>query len=409
MSGGERTHDRLAIDGGSPVRADLLPLTRPWMDEEEAQAAADAVRHNQLIGGGSIGRAAEQDLAAWLDGRPPLFLNSCTAALEAAVWLSDVRAGDEVILPSFTFVSCANAVIRAGGRPVFADIDPRTLNLDPASVERAITPRTRAIIVVHYAGAAADLDALGALAERHGLRIIEDAAHALGARSAGRPLGTIGDFGCFSFHGTKDVVCGEGGALVCRDERDVRRAELFREKGTNRSAFFRGEVDKYTWVEAGGSLVASDVLAAILRVQIRRLPAVLARKRALADRLTAALAPIASVVTLPSPDAHRESSWHLYPMLVPPDVRDLTLRALRAEGIGAAFHYVPLHDSPYAQAAFGSVPDALPVTTRVSASLVRLPLFAAMTDRDLDDVAAATCKVVSQVLAGERVAPHGAR
>ncbi len=409
VSGGDRTHDRLAIDGGTPVRGDLLPLTRPWMDEEEAQAAADAVRRQQLIGGGSVGRAAEQDLAAWLDGRAPLFLNSCTAALEAAVWLSGVRAGDEVILPSFTFVSCANAVIRAGGRPVFADIDPVTFNLDPASVARAITPRTKAIIVVHYAGAAADLGAIGALASRHGLRVIEDAAHALGARAGGRPLGTIGDFGCFSFHGTKDVVCGEGGALVCREPEDLRRAELFREKGTNRSAFLRGEVDKYTWVEAGGSLVASDVLAAILRVQVRRLPAVLSRKRALAERLTAALAPIASAVLLPSPEAHRESSWHLYPMLVPAPVRDDVLRALRAEGIGAAFHYVPLHDSPFAQAQFGPGAHALPVTTRVSASLVRLPLFAAMTDRDLDDVAAATCKVVAQVVTGARVAPHDAR
>jgi dTDP-4-amino-4,6-dideoxygalactose transaminase len=366
-----RPRVRLAIAGEEPVRSTLLPLSRPWLDEAEAAAAADAVRSGSLIGGGPRGVEVEAALAAVLDGVRPLFLNSCTSALEAAVVLAGAGPGDDVVVPSFTFVSCGNAVVRAGARPVFADLDPATLNISPASIARVITPRTRAIIVVHYAGRACDMPAILELADRRGVKVIEDAAHALGARLDGRPLGTIGDFGCFSFHGTKDVVCGEGGALVCRRDEDRRRAEIWREKGTNRAAFLRGEVDKYTWVSEGSSLIASDVLASILRVQIARLPAILARKRQLAARLTAALEPIASRVTLPREWPGIESSWHLYPVLVPTGVRDDVLRALRAENIGASFHYVPLHDSPFARERFGDLAGTLPETERVSASLVR--------------------------------------
>lgn len=370
------------------------------MDQAEADAAADAVRRQCLTGGGPLGALAETALGEALEGARPLLMNSCTSALEAAVLLAGVRPGDDVVLPSFTFVSCANAVVRAGARPVFADIDPATLNIDPLAIARAVTPRTRAIIVVHYAGRACPMDAILDLARRHGAQVIEDAAHALGARWNGRLLGTIGDFGCFSFHGTKDVVCGEGGALLCDREQDRHRAEIMREKGTNRAAFLRGETDKYTWVSQGSSLIASDVLAAILRVQVSRLPAILARKRAWARRLTASLEPIADRVTLPREWPGIESSWHLYPILVPEGLRDAILAALRAENIGAAFHYVPLHDSPYARAHLGGTPGSLPHTERVSATLVRLPLFAAMSDGDVDDVASATLKVIDHFVPG---------
>ncbi len=388
----------LAIEGGAPVRRSRLPLTRPWMGEAEAEAAAQAVRANLLIGGGPAARVAEAALATHLDGARPLFLNSCSSALEASVLLSGVGPGDEVVLPSFTFVSCANAVVRAGARPVFADLDPATLNIDPVAIERVITPRTRAVMVVHYAGRACDMTAILELADRHGLRVIEDAAHGLGARWHGRPLGTIGDFGCFSFHGTKDVVCGEGGALVCRSESDRQRAEIMSEKGTNRAAFLRGEVDKYTWVAEGSSFVASDVLAAILTVQLGRLPAMLSRKRALAARLSARLAPLADRVVLPEEWPGVEGNWHLYPVLVPRDVRTRVLAALQAEGIGATFHYVPLHDSPFGRDRFGYSTGDLPATELVSASLVRLPLFSAMSDDDLEDVASATMKVVTRLV-----------
>jgi dTDP-4-amino-4,6-dideoxygalactose transaminase len=285
---------------------------------------------------------------------------------------------------------------------VFADLDARTLNLDPEAVARAITPRTRAVIVVHYGGRVSGLDDLVDLAQRRGIRLIEDAAHALGSRWRSRPAGTIGDFGCFSFHATKDVVCGEGGALVCRDRADTLRAQILREKGTNRSAFLRGEVDKYTWVAPGGSYVGAEVLAAILQVQLERLPAILSRKRALARQLTARLDPLREAVRLPGDWPDLESSWHLYPILVPAEVRDRVLGALNAEGVGATFHYVPLHSSPFAREQFGYRPEDLPVTEHVGASLVRLPLFAAMSDEDLDHVVDATQKVVRALVPAAR-------
>jgi dTDP-4-amino-4,6-dideoxygalactose transaminase len=287
---------------------------------------------------------------------------------------------------------------------VFADLDPVTMNVDPASVARAITPRTRAIMVVHYSGRACDMEPILAMAERAGARVIEDAAHGLGATWRGRPLGTIGDFGCFSFHGSKDAVCGEGGALVCRTAADTQAAEILREKGTNRAAFLRGEVNKYEWVALGGSLILSDVLAAMLGPQLRRLPTVLARKRDLARRLTAALAPVADRIGLPEPSA--ESSWHLYPIRVPVDARDRVMDALKAEGIGATFHFVPLHDAPFGRTHCGTRTGDLPITERASAELLRLPLFPTMTDAELDDVVTATIKVVSRLVAPGALAAH---
>ena len=394
------TREPLAIDGGPPVRATRLPLTRPWTDEAEVAAAAEVVRFGLMTGGGAAGHRAEAALSAVLEGARPLIMTSCTAALEAAVLLSGAGPGDEVLCPSFTFVSCANAIVRSGARPVFMDVDPDTFNVGPEQMARAITPRTRAAIVVHYAGRGCDMSSILALGQRHNFRIIEDAAHGLGASWHGRPLGTIGDFGTFSFHGSKDVVCGEGGALVCRSHTDAERAELLREKGTNRAAFLRGEVDKYTWVSEGSSYIASDVLAAILAVQVNKLPSILRRKRELATRLTAGLQPIAHLVRLPSEWPGIESSWHLYPVLVDPSVRDLALRALQAEGIGSTFHYTPLHSSPYARKHLGYRPEDLPDTEYVSASLCRLPLFAAMSDPDVDDVAVAAVKVLGRLLPG---------
>lgn len=386
--------DRLAIDGGHPVRTERLPLSRPWLGEEEASAAAAAVRHGLLTGNGPQGRSVEAAMSRALDGARVLFMNSCTSALEAAVLLAGAGAGDEVVCPSFTFVSTANAICRAGAKPVFVDIDPDTLNVDPAAIERAVTPRTKAAMVVHYAGRACDMSSILAIAARHQFAVIEDAAHGFGGRWQGQLLGTIGDFGCFSFHGTKDIVCGEGGALVCRRDADFRRAEIFREKGTNRAEFLRGEVNKYTWVSQGASLVASDVLAAILEQQLRRLSAILSRKRELALRLARQLAGLGDRAVLPAEWPGIESTWHLYPVLVDPAVRDRALAALNAEGIGATFHYVPLHDSPFGREQLGYRTGDFPWTEWASSALVRLPLFAAMTDQDLDDVASAANKVI---------------
>jgi dTDP-4-amino-4,6-dideoxygalactose transaminase len=398
MSSASRVDDSLAINGGSAVRQDLIPLSKPWIDEADAEAAAEAVRRHHLTGLGPEGQSLEDAFQRVLEGRRMLFMTSCTSALEAAVRLAGAGLGDEVITPSFTFVSTANAVVRAGARPVLVDIDPAQLNLDPDACAGAITPRTRAIIVVHYGGRACAMDRFLELGARHGLKIIEDAAHGLGGRWQGQLLGTIGDFGCYSFHGTKDLVCGEGGGLVCRDAANLARAEVMREKGTNRAQFLRGEVDRYTWVDEGSSWIASDVLAAILRVQVERLPRILARKRALAERLSTSLAVIADRVVLPATSIDIESTWHLYPVLVDPVLRDQVIAALRAEGVGAAFHYVPLHSSPYGRDRLGYRASDLPHTERISASLVRLPLFAAMSDAELDDVAEAAVKVFGRLL-----------
>jgi dTDP-4-amino-4,6-dideoxygalactose transaminase len=311
-----------------------------------------------------------------------------------------LEPGDEVILPSFTFVSTANAVLKCGARPVFADIYPHRWTLDPVDVERRVTARTRALFPMHYAGMACDMEALDAVAARHDLVVIEDAAHAVNASYRGRALGTWGSLGAISFHETKDLVCGEGGALLVRDDETlVRAAEILREKGTDRTAFLRGERDKYTWVAAGSSYVLSDLLAAVAVEQFKKLPAITRGKTEHAERLLAGLAPYQGLVQLPIVPEGSRPNWHLFAILVDPARRDWVLQALRAEGIGAAFHYVPLHSAPYAKESAAIDMVDLPITDRVAASLVRLPLSAAFNSRDCEDVLAACVKVIERMAA----------
>ena len=341
--------ERLAIDGGRPVRGQRLPLHKPWFDEREQAALQQVLAGTHVAGDGEKGRELERLLSESTGARGVLAVNSCTAALEIALQVAGLEPGDEVILPSFTFVSTANAVLKAGARPVFADIDPATWNLDPADVERRVTARTRAILPMHYAGMACDMGALDAIASKHGLLVIEDAAHSVNAAYHDRPLGAWGALGAFSFHETKDLVCGEGGELLVRDdEARLHAAEIQREKGTDRTAFLRGERDKYTWVGLGSSYVLSELLAAVAIEQFRKLPEITRRKTAQAERLLDALAPFRGVVQLPAvPDGGRPN-WHVFAVLVEPARRDWLMRALRAEGVSAAFHYVPLHSAPYA-------------------------------------------------------------
>jgi dTDP-4-amino-4,6-dideoxygalactose transaminase len=293
-----------------------------------------------------------------------------------------------VICPSFTFVSSANAVLRVGARPVFADIEDRTLGLDPSAVERRLTPQTVAFIPVDYAGVAPDMEALLALAARHSLRVVEDAAQGVAAAWRGRALGTLGDAGCLSFHETKNISCGEGGALVLQDPDLVARAEIAREKGTNRSAFLRGEVDKYTWVAEGSSYVLSDVLAAILEVQLAKLAEVQARRAAVTARYREGLAAWAAArgVRLPAELPERTPNHHIFYLLYPDGRRrDEALRALRGRGVMATFHYVPLHSSPFGRQ-IGADRDELPVTDRVASTLLRLPLHHHLADGDVERV-----------------------
>jgi dTDP-4-amino-4,6-dideoxygalactose transaminase len=391
------TSEPLAIDGGQPVRPGQVPLHRPWFDEREQAAVRDVLAQARVAGDGAHGRELERLLASFI-GAGVLAVNSCTSALEIAIRVAGLGPGDEVILPSFTFVSTANAVLNGGARPVFADIDPVTLGLDPADVERRVTPKTRAILPMHYAGMACDMAGLDAIAGRHGLLVIEDAAHGLNATYNTRPLGACGALGALSFHETKDLVCGEGGALIVRDdEARMHAAEILREKGTDRTAFLRGDRDKYTWVGAGSSYVLSDLLAAVAVVQFGKLPEITRRKSAQADRLLEALAPYRDVVQLPVVPEGCRPNWHVFAVLVDPAQRAWTLEALRAEGLGAAFHYVPLHSAPYAQRSPDIATVDLPVTDRVAASLIRLPISAAFTDAECEHVIAACVRVFDRL------------
>ena len=390
----------LAIEGGVPVRATRLPLHKPWFDQREQEAMLAVLAGTKVAGDGAKGRELEALLRTSTGVRGVLVLNSCTAALEMAVQIAGLGPGDEVILPSFTFVSTANAVVKSGARPVFAEIDPETLGLDPQDVARRITAKTRAIVPVHYAGMACDMAALTALASAHGLVVIEDAAHAVNASCARGALGAVGALGALSFHETKDLVCGEGGALLIRDDESyLRAAEILREKGTDRTAFLRGEVDKYTWIGVGSSYVLSELLAAVAVEQFHKLPEITRRKTAQAERLLVALAPYRRVVQLPAVPAGCRPNWHVFAVLVDPSKRDWVIRALKAEGLGAAFHYVPLHSAPYARQSADIDQVELPVTDRVAASLVRLPISAAFADAECDDVLTACVKVFARMAA----------
>jgi dTDP-4-amino-4,6-dideoxygalactose transaminase len=368
---------------------DPIPFSRPWFDEREARAVQEALC-GQVSGDGPIGRRVEARLAAQLGAGRVLLTTSGTHALELALLALGIGPGQEVICPSFTFVSSANAVLRVGARPVFADIEDRTLGLDPADVEPRVTPRTVALLPVHYAGVAPDMQALLEIARRHRLRLVEDAAQGMAATWRGRALGTLGDAGCLSFHESKNVTCGEGGALLVADPDVARRAEIAREKGTNRAAFFCGEVDRYMWVAEGSSYVLSDVLAALLEAQLDKLADIQRRRAAIAARYREALGPWAAErgVRLPPELAEREANHHIFFLLYPePGQRDAALRSLRERGVHATFHYVPLHSAPHARRL--GLGAELPVTDRVAAALLRLPLHPLLTPAEVDRVVAA--------------------
>ena len=366
----------------APVLPETVPFHRPFVGPEEERAVVEALRAGVLHGDGPAGRRVQAALRELLGAPHVFFTTSCTHALEIAMLALGIGPGDEVIMPSFTFVSSANAVALRGATPVFADVEPGTMNLDAADVARRITPRTRAIVPVHYAGVACDMDALRALAGPRGIALIEDAAQAIDAYHRGAdgrrlPLGAIGDAGCYSFHDTKNVTCGEGGAFVTARPDLARAAEVLREKGTNRTAFLRGEVDKYTWVGLGSSYVQSDVLAALLEAQLGKRAAIRARRAEVDAAYREALAPLAAEgrLHLPEVPPYAEPNHHLFFVRTPtPPLRDAALDALREAGIRATFHYVPLHSSPFGREVVGWT-DPLPVTELGAATLLRLPLY----------------------------------
>jgi dTDP-4-amino-4,6-dideoxygalactose transaminase len=361
-----------------------IAFSAPWFDEAEARRIAEALL-GRVGGDGPFGRRVEARLAERLGAPRVLLTTSCTHALELALLALGIGRDDEVICPSFTFVSTANAILRVGARPVFADIAEDTLGLDPADVERCVSPRSAALLPIHYAGVAPDMDRLLALASASGLKVVEDAAQGLGAAFRGRPLGTLGDAGCLSFHETKNVTCGEGGALVLRSRELAARAEIIREKGTNRSAFLRGEVDRYTWVAEGSSYVLSDLLAAVLDAQLDKMPEIQRRRGAIMRRYREGLAAWAQQhgVRLPPELEDRQPNHHIFYLLLPDEAaRDRALEDLRKQGVMATFHYVPLHSAPHGRA-LGAGRRELPVTDRVARTLLRLPLHPGLSESDV--------------------------
>jgi dTDP-4-amino-4,6-dideoxygalactose transaminase len=365
-----------------------IPFNRPHIIGREIDYIAQCLNNAKLSGDGHFTKQCQQLLRQKFAAEHVLLTTSCTAALEMAALMCDLKPQDEVILPSYTFTSTANAFALRGAKLTFVDVRSDTLNLDENLLEQAVTERTRVVVPVHYAGVACNMEAIGAFARRHGLRVVEDAAQGVNATYQGRYLGTLGDFGAYSFHETKNFVCGEGGALLSNRQRDVARAEIIREKGTNRSQFFRGEVDKYTWVDIGSSYLPSDILAAFLYAQLEQMDVITRRRRAIYEQYATALQPLAErgLLVLPTIPAECGSNYHMFYTLVA-DLRTRTelLEHLKGQGILATFHYVPLHTSTVGLS-MGYRPGMLPVTESVSERLVRLPFYPDLGPADLRSI-----------------------
>ena len=366
-----------------------IPFNKPTAVGAELANITDALARGHLAGDGHYTKRCHQWLEERLGCRRALLTHSCTGALDMAAILCDLAPGDEVIMPSYTFVSTANAFALRGAVPVFVDIRADTLNIDERLIEAAVSPRTRAIAVVHYAGVACEMDTILAIARRHKLLVVEDAAQALLATYKQRMLGTLGQLGCVSFHETKNVLSGEGGALLVNDERLVERAEIVREKGTNRSRFLRGEVDKYTWVDLGSSYLPSELNAAFLEAQLAHADEVMARRRAVWARYRAGLSELAAsgVLELPcEPPAGCISNGHIFYVMADTLATRMALAAhLKARDMLSVSHYVPLHSSP-AGRKWGRTSGELTVTDAVAERLLRLPLYFALADAQVDAV-----------------------
>lgn len=373
---------------------DFIPFNRPALLGNEFAFMSQALENGHASGNGPFTKRCETLLEQELKVPKVLLTTSCTHALEMAALLLRIRPGDQVIMPSFTFVSTANAFVLRGARPAFVDIRSDTLNLDEQMVKAAITERTRAILPVHYAGVGCQMNVLADIAQRHDLPIVEDNAHGLFGRFRGQYLGTFGTLATLSFHETKNFTCGEGGALLINDQTLIERAEILREKGTDRSRFFRGEVDKYTWVDVGSSYVLSDVLAAYLLAQLERRTQVMQTRAAIFRRYADDLADLeaAGKLRLPVLPKDCEQAYHMFYLLLPSqEERDALLRHLKKQNILAVFHYVPLHLSPMGQR-FGYTENDCPVTQDVSRRLVRLPFYNDLTEAD-------QARVIEQVYA----------
>ena len=378
------------------MKIEPIPFNRPYATGKELIYAAESQRNYHLSGDGPFTKRCH----AWIEERTgcakALLTHSCTAALEMAALLLKIEPGDEVIMPSYTFVSTANAFVLRGARPIFVDIREDTLNLDETLIEAAITPRTRAIVPVHYAGVACEMDTIIAIAQRHGLKVVEDAAQGAMAHYNGRALGAIGDLGAYSFHDSKNVISGEGGSLLINDPGLAARAEIIREKGTDRSRFFRGEVDKYTWQEVGSSYLPGEFTAAFLWAQMEDARRITTERLAIWQRYHEMFASLEATGPFRRPILPKgcEHNGHMYYIVLALGIdRRTILDALSRNGIGAVFHYVPLHSSP-AGLHYGRAHGDLAVTTSVSQRLIRLPLWIGLTQAQQERV----CEVFKEAL-----------
>jgi dTDP-4-amino-4,6-dideoxygalactose transaminase len=372
--------------------ASLIPFGKPFIAGKELFNIACAVMNGSIAGDGDYTRRCQTWLEKHLGTKKALLTHSCTAALEMTAMLSGVGPGDEVIMPSFTFVSTANAFVLRGATPVFVDIRPDSLNLDETLVEAAITPRSKVVVAVHYAGRSCAMARLVEICKKHNLMLVEDAAQALLSKGQGKALGTLGDLGCLSFHETKNVMCGEGGALLINNPALIERAEIIWQKGTNRRAFLRGETDRYTWVDIGSSFLPSELNAAFLFAQLEHAQRINQHRRALFLKYAELLLPLATAEKLELPfqsSAKDQGNGHIFYILCRNEKEraDLIQHLARQE-ISAVFHYVPLHDSP-AGLRYGRAFGKLPVTTDIAARLLRLPMYNEMRVSDVHRVCAA--------------------
>lgn len=358
-----------------------IPFNRPCFEGNEQVYMAQAVANAHISGDGPFTKISSAFLQETLEVDRALLTTSCTHALEMAAILMDIQPGDEVIVPSFTFVSTINAFVLRGAWPIFVDIRPDTLNLDETQLERLITPRTRAILPVHYAGVACEMDAILSIANHHGITVVEDNAHGLFAKYKGKYLGTFGAMATQSFHETKNIMCGEGGALLLNQPDYIERAEIIREKGTDRSRFFRGLVDKYTWVDIGSSYLPSDLLAAFLYAQLEAYEKIQAKRQRIWEYYDTQLQDWATQhpVRLPTVPAHCEQAFHMFYLILPSlTVRTRLMAHLASRGISTVFHYLPLHVSEMGRRFDGKTGDC-PVTEEISDCLLRLPFYNDMT------------------------------
>ena len=365
-----------------------IPFNKPFLAGKELYYIAQSVLSGYTAGDGSFTKKCQAFMEEKFGANKILLTHSCTAALEMSAILCEVSPGDEIILPSFTFVSTANAFYLRGAKLVFVDVQQDTLNMDVTQIEEAITDCTKVIVPVHYAGIGCEMDTIMDIANRYNLYMVEDAAQGVNAKYKEKFLGTIGDIGTYSFHETKNYICGEGGAIVINNEKFIERAEIIREKGTNRTKFFRGEVDKYTWVDIGSSFLPSDILAAFLYAQLENMEAINKRRSRLFDYYYKALIPLVNdgKLRLPYVSSECESNSHLFYIILKDEkTRNTLMDHLKSKGIQAVFHYVPLHLSPVGRS-MGYTNGHLPVTESMSGRLLRLPFYHDMTGAEQGEV-----------------------